>query len=165
MLTQQQIIEYAIKGLEHEIEKHEKQIRKGYQFLEDIRKGKSVKTPKTEDEIIDIIQKHHAEIERLKNEIHELDWQRALEETGEKTLVFEKEDFDPNDPKRMKAIFEVLAALCNFDTVHVSFDYEGRTRHKIMANAFKEKLIELGYGDLKFTIGDNYEFTIEKKSK
>lgn len=165
MLKHEEIINYAIKGLQAEIAEYEKKVRKGYKYLEDIRAGKPVKTPKTENEIMDIIQKYEAEIKRLQDEISDLDWQLALEQAGEKTLIFDKWDnYDHDDPKRMRAIFEVLAALQQFDTVHVKFDYEGRTRHEIAANVFKDYMLKMGYTEFDYIIDYNYVFTIKRKT-
>lgn len=80
MLNQKQIIEYAIKGIRAEIEKHEAVARKGVKFLEDIRQGKPVKTPKTEAEIKEIIRKHKIEVERLDKEKFDLEWELATNE-------------------------------------------------------------------------------------
>ncbi|NLY47363.1 MAG: hypothetical protein GX053_15490 [Tissierella sp.] len=83
MLKHEEIINYAIKGLQAEIAEYERKVREGYKYLEDIRAGKPVKTPKTENEIIDIIHKYEAEIERLQDEIFDLNWQLSLEQNGE----------------------------------------------------------------------------------
>lgn len=74
MLKHDEIIKYAIKGLEAEIAEHEKKIQKGYKYLKEIQAGNQVNTPKTESEIMDIINKSKTEIERLADEIFNLKW-------------------------------------------------------------------------------------------
>lgn len=75
MLNQNQILEYAIKGLTVEIEELEKAVNKGYELVKQIENGEKVKTPKTKFEILEICRAKKAEIERLDKERFELSFE------------------------------------------------------------------------------------------
>lgn len=74
MLSQKQIIEYAIKGIAAEIDALEKDIQKGYQLVNKIENGEKVKTTKTKLEILEICRTKKAEIEKLDKERFDLKW-------------------------------------------------------------------------------------------
>ncbi|WP_033829035.1 hypothetical protein [Bacillus andreraoultii] len=78
-MNEKEILEFAIKGIEAEIEKHEKQIRKGEQYLTDLRNGKSIKSPKSESEIVEIIRKNREEAEILSKKKFDLSWKLDVE--------------------------------------------------------------------------------------
>lgn len=80
MLNQNQIIEYAIKGITADIEKLEKTVREGNALVTKIDNGEKVKTTKTRYEIIEINKQKKAEIEKLVKERFELSWQIAINE-------------------------------------------------------------------------------------
>lgn len=64
-MDKKQLHAWAIKGIDAEIDKLEKKIKKGRQYLEDIDNGKEVKTPKTRSEIVAIVEEKQKEIESL----------------------------------------------------------------------------------------------------
>jgi len=74
VLTQKQILEYAIVGVTKEIDDLEKTVNKGKQFLLQYEKNENPKTPKTPQEIKTIIQEKKAEIEKLANLKNEMKW-------------------------------------------------------------------------------------------
>lgn len=78
MLNQKQIYEYALKGLVAEIEKIDKDIKQGYEFIRQIDKGEKAKTPKTRQEILNIVNAKTAEMEKLKKELFSIKWQIGL---------------------------------------------------------------------------------------
>lgn len=78
-MNQRELLDWAIKGLLAEIEEHERQVRRGQKYLNDIRNGKPVKTPKTEVEIIEIINKKNELIEELSRKKSVLEWIRDVE--------------------------------------------------------------------------------------
>ena len=78
LLNQKQIYEYALKGLAAEIEKIDKDIKQGYEFIKQIDKGEKVKTPKTRQEILNIVNEKTAEMEKLEKELFSIKWQIGL---------------------------------------------------------------------------------------
>jgi len=75
------ILEYAIKGINAEIDEIEKTIHQGQQFLKQYENGEKPKTTKTQYEIHVIIRKKKAEIEKLVKDKDDIKWQLAeLEE-------------------------------------------------------------------------------------
>ncbi len=81
MLNYKQILEYAIKGINGEIEQLEKEVKQGYKFIEQIENGEKVKTPKTKYEIYAICRKKNEKIKQLDKERFELSFELSeLEE-------------------------------------------------------------------------------------
>lgn len=81
MLNYTQILEYAVKGINAEIEQLEKEVKQGYKLIEQIENGEKVKTPKTKYEISAICRKKKEQIEKLDKERFELSFELAeLEE-------------------------------------------------------------------------------------
>lgn len=74
-MTEKEILQYAIKGITAEIEQLEKDIKQGYKYIEQIDKGEKVKTPKTKQEILEIIAVKDAEMKRLEKEKFNISWQ------------------------------------------------------------------------------------------
>ncbi len=74
-MEQKQIIEWAIKGLTVEIQELEKAIKQGKQYLLQIERGEKVKTPKSAEEIKQIIADKTAEMEKLEKAKFELTWE------------------------------------------------------------------------------------------
>lgn len=84
MLTQKQILEYAVKGIYADIDKLEKDINKGKQLLLQYERGQQPKTPKTPQEIKDIISDKNAEIEKLSKVNFDLRWKISVDMKDEK---------------------------------------------------------------------------------
>ena len=84
MLSQKQILQYAVKGLTAEIEKLEKTVREGNSLIQKIDNGEKVKTPKTRYEIAEIVREKKAEIEKLDKERFALSWQIDVDMKDEK---------------------------------------------------------------------------------
>lgn len=76
-MTEKQIYEYALKGITADIEQLDKDIRQGYKYIEQIDKGEKVKTPKTKQEILDIIKAKKQEMENLEKEKFNIKWHLA----------------------------------------------------------------------------------------
>lgn len=74
MLTEKQTLEFAVKGIYAEIDEIEKQIIQGKKFLQQYENGEKPKTPKTADEITEIIKKKKEEIEELNKKRFYLEW-------------------------------------------------------------------------------------------
>lgn len=72
-----QILEYAIKGINAEIDELEKVIHQGNKFLKQYENGEKPKTEKTQYEIHVIIRKKKDEIEKLAKFKDDLKWQLA----------------------------------------------------------------------------------------
>lgn len=72
MLEQKQVLEYAIKGINAQIDELEKTINQGKQFLKQYENGEKPKTPKAPHEIKKIIQEKKDEIEKLAKDKNEL---------------------------------------------------------------------------------------------
>lgn len=74
-MLDKKIIEYAIKGVNAEIDEKEKTIHQGEKFLKQYENGEKPKTPKTPQEITVIIRKKKEEIEKLVKFQNDLKWQ------------------------------------------------------------------------------------------
>lgn len=81
-LNQIVLMDYAIKGINADIDKLERSIRRGKQLLKDIESGISHPTSKQPDEIRKIIFERKSEIEHLKQLESDIEWQQ-LELKGE----------------------------------------------------------------------------------
>ena len=79
MLSQKQILEFAVKGIAADIEKLEKALREGNALIHKIENGEQVKTTKTKYEIAEIIREKKAEIEKLDKQRFALSWQVDVE--------------------------------------------------------------------------------------
>lgn len=75
MLTKTQIIEYAIKGIDTDIETLEKSIRKGKSLLQAHEKGIATQSSKSAQETQDIVKAKQAELEKLIEVKHSLKWE------------------------------------------------------------------------------------------
>ena len=73
-MREQEILNYAIKGINQEIEKHDKSLRQGQKFIEQYYKGEPIKTKLPIYEIENICKKKVEEIENLENKRNELKW-------------------------------------------------------------------------------------------
>lgn len=81
MLEQKQILEYAVKGINKDIEELDKAARKGGQMIDSYYKGETLKTKLPIYEIENIYREKKAEIEKLEQMKNELKWQLSeLEE-------------------------------------------------------------------------------------
>lgn len=81
MLEQKQILEYAVKGINKDIEELDKAARKGGQMIDAYYKGETLKTKLSIYEIENIYREKKAEIEKLEQMKNELKWQLSeLEE-------------------------------------------------------------------------------------
>ena len=69
------IYKWAVKGLTAEIDKLEKDIQRGKQLLRKYENGNSTKTPKTPQEIRQIIQDKKDEIKKLDKQRFDLNWE------------------------------------------------------------------------------------------
>ena len=78
MMNQTELMKWAIKGLMAEIDGIEKAVNQGKQYLLQYEKGQQPKTPKTPDEIRQIIGEKKAEIERLYKMKQDLTWEIAM---------------------------------------------------------------------------------------
>ena len=74
-MREQELIQWAIKGIDAEIEQKEKDVNKGMQYLLQFEQGKKPNTPKTEYEVKEIIRNKKAEIEELAKMKFNLKWQ------------------------------------------------------------------------------------------
>ena len=81
MLSQKQILEYAIKGISKDIEELDSQARKGSKMIDSYYKGETLKTKLPIHEIERIYREKRAEIEKLEKEKDDLKW--ALSELEE----------------------------------------------------------------------------------
>lgn len=81
-LNQIVLMDYAIKGVNAEIDELEKTIRKGQRLLRDMESGIEYKTTKQPDEIRKIIFEKKAEVEHLVQLKDDIKWQQ-LEVKGE----------------------------------------------------------------------------------
>lgn len=75
MLKNKKVFEYAVNGVDSEIEHLKKTINQGKQFLAQYENGEKPKTPKTPQEIQNIINQEKAEIENLSQFKSELIWE------------------------------------------------------------------------------------------
>lgn len=74
MLNQKQVLEYAIKGINADIDELEKSINQGNKFLQQLENGEKPKTPKTAFEIKQVIQEKKSEIEKLAKLKDDMKW-------------------------------------------------------------------------------------------
>lgn len=74
-MKEQELIQWAIKGIDAEIEQKEKDVNKGMQYLLQFEQGKKPNIPKTEYEVKEIIRNKKAEIEELAKMKFDLKWQ------------------------------------------------------------------------------------------
>ena len=65
MLNEKQLLDFALKGVNAEIDEIEKKVNQGKKYLQQYENGEKPKTPKTAYEIKKIIKKKNAEIEKL----------------------------------------------------------------------------------------------------
>ena len=79
MMNEKDLIKWAVKGLMAEIDSIEKDVNRGKRFLLEYEKGQQPKTPKTPDEIREIIKEKNAEIERLYTMKSNLQWELDVE--------------------------------------------------------------------------------------
>ena len=81
MLEQKQILEYAVKGINKDLEELDKAARKGGQMIDAYNKVETLKTKLPIYEIENIYREKKAEIEKLEQMKNELKWQLSeLEE-------------------------------------------------------------------------------------
>ena len=80
MMKQKDLIAWAVKGIGAEIDGIEKAVNQGKRYLLEYEQGKQPKTPKTPDEIRQIIGEKKAEIERLYKMKQDLTWEIAMKE-------------------------------------------------------------------------------------
>lgn len=73
-MTEYEVYKWAVKGLRAEIDKLEKDVSIGKQFLLEYEKGGKPKTPKSPQEIKEIISKKKEEIEELDKKRFNLEW-------------------------------------------------------------------------------------------
>ena len=78
-MLDKEIIEYAIKGLSSEIEKSQLTVARANNYICSLEEGKSVKTPKTIDELKELQNKHNKIIHDLFIKKEELEWLLATE--------------------------------------------------------------------------------------
>lgn len=79
MMNTTELMKWAVKGLSAEIDELEKTVSQGKRYLLDYEKGGQPKTPKTPDEIRQIIQEKQAEIEKLDKMKFDLKWELDVE--------------------------------------------------------------------------------------
>lgn len=75
-MDDKQIIAWAIKGINVEIQELEKTIKQGNEYLMKLYRGEPVKTPKSVTEIRNIIAEKKAEMEKLERAKFELTWEK-----------------------------------------------------------------------------------------
>lgn len=80
MLSQKEILQFAVKGLESEIEKLETSIKQGYKLISQIDNGEKVKTTKPRHEILAAVTEKADEKEKLEKEKFNLEWQLENEQ-------------------------------------------------------------------------------------
>ena len=82
-----------------------------------------------------------------------------------RTLYLGKWDKQSSDaPGRQEGIDQVLEVVDREGAVRVSFDYDGRTMHRIAAATMRDRISETR-DDLEFWIEHNYGFEIRKKEE
>ena len=74
-MRNEELVKWAVKGIEAEIEKLEKDVFKGLNLLKDIDEGKPIKSPKTRFEISAIVSEKRIQIEELGKAKAELQWE------------------------------------------------------------------------------------------
>lgn len=78
-MNKKQIYQYALKGMQAEIEQLEKDIKQGYKLIAQIDNGEKVNTKKTKFEILDIIQEKDEKMKKLEKAKFDLSWQIEVE--------------------------------------------------------------------------------------
>ena len=77
------------------------------------------------------------------------------------TVHLAKWDNHPlNSPERVDGVYLVIETLKRAKKVLVQFDYEGPTRHELAAHAFMEMMRQMGFLNVRYEIGHNYEFSL-----
>lgn len=79
MMNTTELMKWAVKGLSAEINELEKDVNRGKRYLSIYEMGGQPKTPKTPDEIREIIREKKAEIERLDKMKFNLKWELDVE--------------------------------------------------------------------------------------
>lgn len=79
MMNTTELMKWAVKGLSAEIDELEKAVNQGKRYLLEYEKGGKPKTPKTPDEIREIIAEKKAEIEKLDKMKFDLKWELDVE--------------------------------------------------------------------------------------
>lgn len=79
MMNETELMKWAVKGLSAEIDELEKTVNQGKRYLSEYEQGGKPKTPKTPDEIREIIRDKQAEIERLDKMKFDLKWELDVE--------------------------------------------------------------------------------------
>ena len=74
-----ELMKWAVKGLAAEIDELEKAVNQGKRYLLEYERGEKPKTPKTPDEIRQIIREKQAEIEKLDKMKFDLKWEIDVE--------------------------------------------------------------------------------------
>ena len=83
-MNRKELLQYAVKGLSTEIAEHEERLMKGYNYLDKLNRGESLKSGKTREEIIDIINEKEQIINELIKKRENLLWEEAMLEDTEK---------------------------------------------------------------------------------
>lgn len=79
MMNTTELMKWAVKGLSAEIDELEKTVSQGKRYLLEYEKGGQPKTPKSAEEIRQIIQEKQAEIEKLDKMKFDLNWELDVE--------------------------------------------------------------------------------------
>ena len=74
-MEEKDLIKWAIKGINAEIEALDASIRKGNEYLLQLYRGEKIKSPKSVTEIRDAIREKTAEKEKLERAKFELTWE------------------------------------------------------------------------------------------
>lgn len=74
-----ELMKWAVKGLSAEIDELEKTVNQGKRLLLEYERGQTPTTPKTPDEIRQIIREKQAEIEKLDKMKFNLKWELDVE--------------------------------------------------------------------------------------
>lgn len=78
-MNREEILTWAIKGINAEIYELERSIQKGKKYLEEYRNGGKPKTDKTPEEIEKIISEKKKEFELLVKKRFDLSWERDVD--------------------------------------------------------------------------------------
>lgn len=74
-MKKQELIKFAIIGIDYEIDKREKTISNGHKYLNQIGNGEKPKTPLSSEEIKKVIRTNQNEIEDLSRKKSDLKWE------------------------------------------------------------------------------------------
>ena len=74
-MRHEELIKWAVKGIEAEMEELEKDVFKGVKLLKDIDEGKPIKSPKNRFEIAEIVSQKRQQMEELSKVRAELQWE------------------------------------------------------------------------------------------